>query len=161
MEAPRNFAVLIAALMLAIGVPMYIVSAQTHQGLPPERLPGEVWERGDGLGYNVSLNLGKDGKYIARWVGCLGEYGRSEGTWREVDGGIELDASREAGMMQGHLRRLERIVLGGEARLVPPEEVDEAKRFDVGEPLSNFYAFKIARLVEDASASDKTMEAAR
>lgn len=62
---------------------------------------------------------GKNGKYIARWVGCLGEYGRSEGTWRKVEGGIELDASREEGMMQGHLRRLERIELGGEETMEP------------------------------------------
>ncbi len=55
---------------------------------------GEVWERGDGLGYNVSLTLGTNGRVsFARWMGCLGEYGRAEGTWSDVDGGVELTPS--------------------------------------------------------------------
>jgi hypothetical protein len=145
MEAMKSFAVLTAALMIAVGVPMYLVATQTDHTLQPERLDGEVWERGDGLGYNVSLNLGTNGKYIARWRGCLGEYGWSEGTWREIEGRIELDASREEGMMQGHLRRLQRIELGGEVRLVTPEDLDAATRFAVGGQLSSFYAFRLAR----------------
>ena len=131
---------LVATLMLAIGVPMFIVA--THHSSQHEHLIGDVWERGDGLGYNVSLILGKNGQYIARWVGCLGEYGRSEGAWREVNGGIELDASREDGMMRGHLRRLERIELGGEVRLVAPEDIDDAKQLGDSERLSSVFAFR-------------------
>ena len=126
-----------------------------------ELLTGEVWERGDGLGYNVSLNLGKNGRYIARWVGCLGEYGRSEGTWSEVAGGIELKSSREEGMMQGHLRHLERVALSEGVRLVPPEDIDKAKRFGIGEPFSGFYAFKLSRPAEDTPVSSITMEPTR
>ena len=159
METQRNFAILLSTLMLAIGVPMYIAAAQTDRELTLELPPGEVWERGDGLGYNMSLNLGRNGKYVARWTGCFGEYGRSEGTWSEVDGGIDLRASHEEGMIMGHLKHLKRVVLSGEMRLIPPDDIDEAT--DVGEPFSSFYAFKLSRLVEDATASDKTMKPTR
>ena len=54
--------------MLAIGMPMFIVA--THHGSQHEHLIGDVWDRGDGLGYNVSLILGKNGQYIARWLGA-------------------------------------------------------------------------------------------
>jgi len=45
--------------MLAIGMPMFIVA--THHGSQHEHLIADVWERGDGLGYNVSLILGRMG----------------------------------------------------------------------------------------------------
>lgn len=151
MEAPKSFVILIAVLMLAIGMPLYVSAMQSYRSLQPERLAGQTWERGDGLGYNVSLKLGKNGKYLARWVGCLGEYGRSEGTWREVDGGIELEASGEEGRMRDHLRRLERIELGSQVWLIPLEDIDEVKRLDVDGPFINFYAFKLARPAEDTS----------
>ncbi|WP_116812168.1 hypothetical protein [Steroidobacter cummioxidans] len=161
MQTQRSFAVLLAALMLAVGLPLYIAAAQTDSDLELELLPGEIWERGDGLGYNISLNLGKNGQYVARWVGCLGQYGHSEGMWNEVEGGIDLKPAREQGMMQGHLRHLRRVALSGEVRLIPPEDIDNAKRFDRGGAFSTFYAFTLARLVEDTPSSNKTTEPLR
>jgi hypothetical protein len=140
METYRSFAILVAALTIAVGLPMYIAVAQT--GSESTVLEGEVWGRGDGLGYNVSLTFGSDGRYVARWMGCLGEYGRAEGTWRDVDGGVELKPSHEEGMMRGHLKRLERVALNGEMRLVPPEDIAEVESMKVGEPFISFLAFK-------------------
>lgn len=143
MEVQRSFAVLVAVLALAVGVPVYLSAAQTDP--TSASLAGEVWERGDGLGYNVSLTLGKNGKYVARWVGCLGEYGRAEGTWIDVNNGVELKPSREEGMMRGHLKRLERVALNGQMRLIPPEDIAEVQRMKVGEPFTSFLAFKLTQ----------------
>jgi hypothetical protein len=140
MEMHRNFAILVALLMLAVGLPMYMAVAQTEN---EATFPAaEVWKRGDGLGYNVSLALGENGTYVARWVGCLGEYGRAEGTWSNVDGGVELKPSREDGMMRGHLTRLERVALNGEMRLIPAEDIADVQSMKVGEPFISFLAFK-------------------
>ncbi|HEY5761509.1 MAG TPA: hypothetical protein VIU34_37065 [Steroidobacter sp.] len=136
----RNFAILVVVLLLAVGLPVYMAAAQTEN--EPALLAGEVWGRGDGLGYNVSLILGENGRYVARWVGCVGEYGRAEGMWSDVDGGVELRPSREEGMMRGHLKRLERVSLNGEMRLVPPEDIAEVQSMKVGEPFISFLAFK-------------------
>lgn len=140
MEMHRNFAILVTVLAIAVGLPVYIAVAQTEHDAT--FLTGEVWERGDGLGYNVSLTLGENGRYVARWRGCLGEYGRAEGTWSDVKDGVELTPSREDGMMRGHLKRLERVVLDGEMRLIPPEDIAEVQHMTVGEPFLSFLAFK-------------------
>ena len=87
-----------------------------------------------------------------------GEYGRSEGTWTESDTDIVLTPVREEGMMRGHLRRLEKLEPNGERRLVPPEDIYNAKRYS-DEPFSAFYAFK--RMVEESSTSNKTTEPTR
>ena len=155
MEPQRNFVILVAVLMLAVGIPLYLSAAQAEQELRTSPLVGEVWERGDGLGYNVSLTLGKDGRYFARWMGCLGEYGRAEGTWSDLDSGIELTPSREEGMMRGHLKRLERVTLRGDTRLIPPEAIDEARRMKIGEPFTSFLALKKA---EASSATRRAGE---
>lgn len=44
-------------------------------------------------------------------------------------------------MMRGHLKRLERMVLNGEMRLVPPEDIAKVQRMTVGEPFLSFLAF--------------------
>jgi len=140
MELHRNFAILVTVLALAVGLPVYIAAAQAENDVTP--LTGEVWRRGDGLGYNVSLTLGVNGRYVAHWRGCVGEYGRAEGTWKDLGGRIELEPSREEGMMRGHLKRLQRVTLQGEMRLVPPEDLAEVQSMKVGDPFASFLAFK-------------------
>ena len=75
---------------------------------PPEdisELPGNYY-RGDGKGYNVSLDLKLDQTYSAIWDGCLGEYGRSSGTWSLKDGRVLFRPTEEFDMMKGHLTEL-------------------------------------------------------
>jgi hypothetical protein len=73
---------------------------------PPKdisELPGAYY-RGDGLGYNIALDLNQDQSYLAIWRGCLGEYGRSTGTWSFEDGRVLLNPIEESDSMKGKFR---------------------------------------------------------
>jgi hypothetical protein len=83
-----------------------------------------AYYRGDGLGYNVSLTLRKNGKYTAEWRGCLGKYGEASGTWRLNDKRITLSPSKEDGLMKGHLKSLDVLKFNGDWILVSTEQRD-------------------------------------
>jgi hypothetical protein len=121
MNMSRGFAVLFAALGLAVGTPLFVAAAQ--KPVTVTEPSGERWYRGDGLGYTITLILGEDGTYDARWSGCLGEYGSSKGVWVDQGSEISLAAEHEAGMMQGHLRSLRKLTVRGTDVLVPPEDI--------------------------------------
>lgn len=62
--------------------------------------------RGDGLGYNISLDLKPDGHYDAVWHGCLGRYGSSHGRWSTDGAAVNFMPGNETGMLTDHLRSL-------------------------------------------------------
>ena len=66
-----------------------------------------AYYRGDGLGYNIDLDLRADGSYDAEWRGCLGVYGTASGSWSSDGVQVVLSPSNETDMMQGHLRQLD------------------------------------------------------
>ncbi len=68
-------------------------------------LPGAYY-RGDGLGYNLSLDLNQDQSYLAILSGCLGEYGRSTGIWSLEEGRVLLSPIEESDSMRRHLKEL-------------------------------------------------------
>jgi len=82
------------------------------------QLAGE-WYRGDGLGYNLTLTVGEDGRYRATWNGCVGEYGRAAGTWSQRNGHVSLSPTEETEMMVNHLRELTVVTYRGKLLLVP------------------------------------------
>lgn len=142
MNTGRTFSVVLAALTLLIATPLLVVAAQRVEST----LKSERWYRGDGLGYNITITLTEDGTYDARWRGCRGEYGSSQGVW--VDQGFEivLAPERENGLMEGHLRTLRRLKLHGTEVLVPPEDVQRVlhdfNRFNDDERWIAFDAFR-------------------
>jgi len=83
-----------------------------------ESLVGD-WYRGDGLGYNVTLSLKAKGNFEAVWTGCVGEYGRAEGTWIIDQGAVALKPVTEAGTMVNYLRRVDIVSYRGHVLLVP------------------------------------------
>ena len=148
MDSARNFILLLASLLLAAGVPLLAAGTQVETESRGTLIAGEVWKRGDGLGYNVLLNLGSNGRYRARWTRCLGEYGWSEGTWSQNDDEVALTPSHEEGMMRGHLRHLQRVERNGLVGLVPSDEPGDVRRFVNKEGSDSFYAFTFSEKVE-------------
>lgn len=76
-------------------------AAQTHA---PASLAGD-YDWGDGLGYNISLELREPDEYRATWRGCLGEYGTARGKWRVSGAVLRFSPCEETGKMKGHLRQ--------------------------------------------------------
>jgi hypothetical protein len=77
-------------------------------GTPPDaKAVAGRYYCGDGLGYNVTLILKKDGTYSGEWQGCLGKYGEASGGWTLSDHQIVLTPKKESGMMEGHLKTLD------------------------------------------------------
>ena len=68
-------------------------------------LPGAYYQGGDGL-YRVLLDLKQDQTYSATWIGCLGIYGTSFGSWSFQDGRILIQPTKETGILVGHLVEL-------------------------------------------------------
>lgn len=66
---------------------------------PSEELVGRYFQ-GDGLGYNLELNLRADGTFTCEWTGCLGHYGSTSGTWLPSKDMIELDAEHASGTFE-------------------------------------------------------------
>jgi hypothetical protein len=94
---------------------------------PPKdvsELPGTYY-RGDGLGYNISLDLEQDQTYSAVLSGCLGEYGRSSGSWSLDEGRISFRPTEESTEMKRHLPNL---VVGyqGETLFLFPDSNDDS-----------------------------------
>lgn len=120
----------LAALCLLMS-PVVSVTAETT---PPRKAipaaPKDAKElaaryyRGDGTGYNVTIILSADGSYVSEWLGCLGKYGESVGTWALVDGKVTFTATKEKGMLKGHLTVLEVMNLDGAWILVPTAKKD-------------------------------------
>ena len=78
-----------------------------------------TYYRGDGLGYNVTVNLKPDARYTAQWRGCLGVYGTARGTWALDGQRIVFSPSKETDMMRGHLRELHIVRQDGQIVFVP------------------------------------------
>jgi hypothetical protein len=55
---------------------------------------------GDGLGYNLHLELKDARQFECKWHGCLGEYGAASGRWSAEGDGLKLVTERSSGMMK-------------------------------------------------------------
>lgn len=75
-------------------------------GAGAEGWPAELvgrYDCGDGLGYNLHLELAQDGTYTCRWTGCLGQYGSAAGTWRGSLKEIVFRPDVQDGSLTGYL----------------------------------------------------------
>jgi len=61
---------------------------------------------GDGLGYNLYLELNTNGHFNCTWNGCLGVYGTSTGTWTVAATRITLKPTDETGMLKDNPMRV-------------------------------------------------------
>jgi hypothetical protein len=93
---------LLFAAFTASGAP----TAPAPQQQPTAKQLTGSYYRGDGLGYNVTVELKDAGDYTAAWHGCLGEYGTGKGSWSVAGTIITLKPTAETGAMKGHLRQL-------------------------------------------------------
>jgi hypothetical protein len=113
MNRPRFLVVLLVgaiAFSMTIGVGLAQFKAAP---IDPKlkALSGKYYE-GDGLGYNLSLDLEPDGTYSAEWHGCMGLYGSASGTWSIADSHLTFEPRVEDDMMEGHLRKLDIVNVG-------------------------------------------------
>lgn len=102
--------------------------------LPPQALAlvGKHFV-GDGMGYNLELDLKADGRYYVEWQGCMGIYGTARGRWH-LDGDaweIQFAPEMENGTMEGHLTTLQVMDAGGDWVMVQPERIPTLKEFGV------------------------------
>lgn len=93
---------------LLTGLAVLIACAESSetavaQSIAPASLEGSYYW-GEGLGYNIALDLRGSGEYRATWDGCLGEYGTAEGRWGLSGRVLHFKPSKETGKMKGHLR---------------------------------------------------------
>lgn len=87
-----------------------------------------AYYRGDGLGFNLHLELLTDGTFQCVWTGCLGVYGNCSGTWQQSDDRIEIKTTSADGMFENRsIGDLEIIRNDGKNVLVP---VDEREFYD-------------------------------
>src|SRR5712691_6150161 len=70
-------------------------SGQSHDS----SVVGEYFQ-GDGTGTNWYLSLKPDGQYSFKWLGCLGQYGQSDGQWSVTRGQVRLHARTTTGMAE-------------------------------------------------------------
>ena len=103
---------LVAVLLTLLG------SGQPHDS----SVVGEYYQ-GDGTGTNWYLSLKPDDQYSFKWVGCLGEYGQSEGQWSVEGGQLKLHARKTAGMAEKLPGMYEIIRWGDRTYLVPSGEM--------------------------------------
>jgi hypothetical protein len=68
-------------------------------GEVPAELAGKYYQ-GDGLGFNLSLTLARDGTFDCLWTGCLGEYGKCSGKWWKTDERLVLRTKSKEGMFE-------------------------------------------------------------
>lgn len=82
-----------------------------------------TYYQGDGLGYNLHLELKSDGQFECRWTGCLGEYGATQGAWGREGDSILVVASKSSGMFdKSPLGDMRVITQDGEQRLLREED---------------------------------------
>ena len=112
---------LLFAIALTCGCESSRISSSERAALRP--FAGSYY-RGDGLGYNISLDLKPDGSYDAQWHGCLGLYGTARGSWAVSSDHILLSPSKERDMMKGHLRQLDIVQHGDQWILVQSDDRD-------------------------------------
>jgi hypothetical protein len=87
------------------------------------KLPGNYYV-GDGTGYNLNLQLLGNGRFVAFWNGCLGEYGRSYGTFDLNNDRITFIPELEIDMMKGHLTSAQIIDIEDQRMIVLAESMD-------------------------------------
>ncbi|MCG6116960.1 MAG: hypothetical protein MEQ07_02035 [Aquimonas sp.] len=88
----------------------------------PEQLVGRYYS-GDGLGYNVWVQLAADGSYSADWHGCLGVYGEASGQWQAEGDQVVFLPEQENELLVGHLRTVTTVQHDGRLGLVRPEDL--------------------------------------
>lgn len=103
---------LAAALVCCVGAPHRPAS---------DTLVGTYF-RGDGLGFNQSLDLHPDGTFRCGWSGCLGDYGSASGTWmRAGDRVVMTTLAAEGNFVEQPLGDLDLVLDGRRLGLIEPE----------------------------------------
>ena len=103
--------------------------AETAPGRPELVVPVQLdlatgaiaggYYRGDGLGFNLHLELVPDGTFECKWTGCLGEYGNSSGRWSQVGDQVSTTTLASDGLLTSSpLGNLQVLEDGSEKRLL-------------------------------------------
>lgn len=89
------------------------------------------YHRGDELGFNVMLSLHPEGMYSAVWFGCLGDFGKANGTWTLSANTISLEPEHEEGDLRQPLRALEVMRHADDWIFLSPSERNDYERYGV------------------------------
>lgn len=112
---------LLPALLLGCTAATRAPSSERERPVPTaDSMVGE-WRMGDGLSYNLGLDLRDDGSFEARWSGCLGDMGKASGSWSRTDQGVRFTVESGANPHGSPLREARRILHRGQVLLVLPE----------------------------------------
>ena len=115
---------LLALITIAFGENLYhkVAGVSTPTNVPPEHVAGAYYT-GDGLGYNLYLELTTNGQFNCTWRGCLGIYGTSTGTWTVVANRITLKPTEETDMLKDKpMRSLDVLVHSNQYILVKSDD---------------------------------------
>ncbi len=126
---------MLSPILLAV----FLIGCRTEQsGALPSSATSLVgsYYRGDGLGYNLYLDLRADGKYNAQWKGCLGLYGEARGTWTVIDDKVVFTPRKETGMMKDHLKELHIVQHAGQTVFVSDLHDDYYEKYGPDERIA-------------------------
>ena len=113
---------LIGTLVVLVAIAWPSGSANAQSRLDP--LAGRYF-LGDGLGYNLSLELQGSGQYRATDTGCMATYGTAKGRWIASGSTIHFMPTEETGTLKGHLRQAHFTRTEGKVRI--EHEADDAR----------------------------------
>ena len=108
------------AIVVGFGFLLIIVGVVCSDQVP--KTPPEILEKfsgdysmGDLMGYNLSLDLHRDGTFRCGWYGCCGKYGEMDGRWGVKDNTLIFQPDHESGIFKGkdHLKKADIVEFKG------------------------------------------------
>ncbi|MBR7801532.1 hypothetical protein [Undibacterium fentianense] len=114
------------AIAISLSCALLVSIVIVDSSLLPQENITEVWEGGDGEGFNLRIEF-FGSKYLAIWRGCLGEYGRAQGDYVKILDHIHFNPRIETGMMASRFRSMQIVRNEDQTYLVDDNDKDAMK----------------------------------
>ena len=92
-----------------------------------EQIVGEYYE-GDRMVYNLALSMTADSKFSWTLSGCVGIFGKAEGTWKVHSGVVTFTTVKETDLLKGYLKQADVVKYQGHTLMVLERDKDLYQR---------------------------------
>ena len=124
----KRITILTLALSVAVAFASGSYDKVENISVPTNVFPSQIcgqYYTGDGLGYNLSLDLQTNNTFSCTWTGCLGVYGTSTGVWVVATNRVVLKTEQSTGMLKDKpLSNLDVLIEKGDFILVNADDND-------------------------------------